>query len=81
MASASLGRIQTRCQVSILHPFRWHPWTTGTTAERLQLIPAGQERVLNKYGYPPEHGAVVRGLGGGGENRLIVSPRSNPLLP
>ena len=93
MAIASLGRIQTRCRDSILHPFRWHPWTTGTPAKRLQLIPAGQERILNKYGYPPDlqDDAVKTVLlqaellcadwAEGGENLLIVIPRSNPLLP
>jgi type I restriction enzyme R subunit len=32
----------------ILHPFRWAKWTTGTPAERLQLIPAGQQRILEQ---------------------------------
>ena len=30
----------------ILHGFSWDKWTTGTPAERLQLIPAGQEHIL-----------------------------------
>ena len=30
----------------MLHGFRWDPWTTGKPAERLALIPAGQEHIL-----------------------------------
>ncbi len=32
----------------ILHRFDWSKWTTGTPAERLSLIPAGQEHVLQQ---------------------------------
>jgi type I restriction enzyme R subunit len=32
----------------ILHGFDWDKWTTGTPTERLQLIPAGQERILEQ---------------------------------
>jgi len=32
----------------ILHPFRWDQWTTGTPTERLQLLPSGQERILEQ---------------------------------
>jgi type I restriction enzyme, R subunit len=32
----------------ILHPFRWDKWTTGTPTERLQLLPSGQERILEQ---------------------------------
>lgn len=28
------------------HGFDWSPWTTGTSAQRLSLLPAGQEHVL-----------------------------------
>jgi type I restriction enzyme R subunit len=31
-----------------LHGFDWGKWTTGTPAERLQLIPAGQEHILEQ---------------------------------
>jgi type I restriction enzyme R subunit len=33
---------------AIMHGFNWSEWTTGTAQERLNLIPAGQERVLNQ---------------------------------
>ncbi len=32
----------------ILHGFNWEKWTTGTPTERLQLIPAGQEHILEQ---------------------------------
>jgi type I site-specific restriction-modification system R (restriction) subunit len=32
----------------ILHPFRWDKWTTGTPTERLQLLPSGQEHILEQ---------------------------------
>ena len=32
----------------MLHGFKWHKWTTGKPAERLALIPAGQEHVLQQ---------------------------------
>jgi type I restriction enzyme R subunit len=32
----------------MLHGFRWDKWTTGTPTERLQLIPAGQEHILEQ---------------------------------
>ncbi len=33
---------------AIMHGFKWDKWTTGTSAERLGLIPAGQEHVLKQ---------------------------------
>ncbi|MGB9130762.1 MAG: type I restriction endonuclease subunit R [Thiobacillus sp.] len=33
---------------AIMHGFDWDKWTTGTSAERLGLIPAGQEHVLQQ---------------------------------
>jgi type I restriction enzyme R subunit len=33
---------------AILHGFDWSKWTTGTAAEKLALIPAGQEHVLEQ---------------------------------
>jgi len=33
---------------AIMHGFNWGKWTTGTSAERLGLIPAGQEHVLQQ---------------------------------
>jgi type I restriction enzyme R subunit len=32
----------------ILHGFNWDKWTSGTPTERLQLIPAGQEHILEQ---------------------------------
>ena len=32
----------------MLHGFKWDKWTIGTPAERLQLIPAGQEHILGQ---------------------------------
>ena len=32
----------------ILHGLSWKKWTTGTSAERLALIPAGQEHILEQ---------------------------------
>lgn len=32
----------------ILHGFNWTKWTTGKPAERLALIPAGQEKILEQ---------------------------------
>ncbi len=33
---------------AILHGFDWSKWTTGTPAQRLSLIPAGQEHILQQ---------------------------------
>jgi type I restriction enzyme R subunit len=32
----------------MLHGFKWDKWTTGKTTERLALIPAGQEHILEQ---------------------------------
>jgi type I restriction enzyme R subunit len=32
----------------IMHGFKWTKWTTGTPIERLHLIPAGQEHILEQ---------------------------------
>jgi type I restriction enzyme R subunit len=32
----------------MMHGFTWDKWTTGTPTERLQLIPAGQEHILQQ---------------------------------
>ncbi|MHB1233112.1 MAG: type I restriction endonuclease subunit R [Burkholderiales bacterium] len=32
----------------MLHGFNWEQWTTGTATERLALIPAGQEHILQQ---------------------------------
>jgi len=46
----------------ILHPFRWRKWTTGTSAERLALIPAGLERILEQENGKPRFVQVVSEL-------------------
>ncbi len=33
---------------SLMHGFSWVKWTTGTPTERLQLIPAGQQHILEQ---------------------------------
>jgi type I restriction enzyme R subunit len=33
---------------AMLHGFRWSKWTTGTPAQQLALIPAGQQRILEQ---------------------------------
>lgn len=42
--AAMREKYEVACQ--ILHGFNWSKWTTGKPAERLALIPAGQEHVL-----------------------------------
>lgn len=32
----------------MMHGFSWDKWTSGTPTERLQLIPAGQEHILEQ---------------------------------
>ena len=32
----------------LMHGFNWSKWTTGKPIERLQLIPAGQEHILQQ---------------------------------
>jgi type I restriction enzyme R subunit len=32
----------------MMHPMKWDKWTTGKAAERLKLIPAGQEYILGQ---------------------------------
>ena len=32
----------------MMHGFNWDKWVSGTPSERLQLIPAGQEHILNQ---------------------------------
>ena len=32
----------------MLHGFKWNKWTTGTPTERLQLLPAAQEHILEQ---------------------------------
>ena len=34
----------------LMHCFNWDKWTTGKPTERLALIPAGQEHILEHKG-------------------------------
>ena len=46
----AIATMQEKHEVAcaIMHGFNWDKWTTGTSAERLGLIPAGQEHVLQQ---------------------------------
>jgi type I restriction enzyme R subunit len=46
----------------MLHGFSWGKWTTGTPAERLALIPAGQEHILQQEDGKPRFVQVVTEL-------------------
>lgn len=46
----------------MLHGFSWDNWTAGTSAERLGLIPAGQEHILMQEGGKPRFVQVVTDL-------------------
>ncbi len=46
----------------MLHGFSWDKWTTGTSAERLGLIPAGQEHILMQEDGKPRFVQVVTDL-------------------
>ncbi len=46
----------------LLHGFKWERWTTGTAAERLGLIPAGQEHILEQENGKPRFVQVVMEL-------------------
>lgn len=46
----------------IMHGFNWDKWTTGTPAQRLGLIPAGQEHVLQQTDGKPRFIKVVADL-------------------
>ncbi len=48
--AAAIALMQEKHEVAcaIMHGFTWGAWTTGTAAERLGLIPAGQEHVLQQ---------------------------------
>ncbi len=47
---------------AMLHGFNWDAWTTGRPAERLALIPAGQERILEQEDGQARFGQVVGDL-------------------
>lgn len=46
----AVAAMQEKYEVAcgIMHLFNWDDWTTGTPAQRLALIPAGQEHVLQQ---------------------------------
>jgi type I restriction enzyme R subunit len=44
----ALMREKHEVAYAIMHGFNWDKWTTGTSTERLALIPAGQEHVLQQ---------------------------------
>ena len=46
----------------IMHGFNWDKWTSGTPTERLQLIPAGQEHILEQEDGKKRWGQVVTEL-------------------
>ncbi len=46
----------------MLHGFNWAQWTTGTPAERLALIPAGQQHILEQENGKPRFVQVVSDL-------------------
>ncbi len=46
----------------MMHGFNWDKWTTGTPSERLQLIPAGQEHILDQEDGKKRWVQVVTGL-------------------
>jgi type I restriction enzyme, R subunit len=49
----------------MMHGFDWSNWTTGTPAERLALIPAGQEHVLQQEDGKPRFVQIVTDLSRG----------------
>ncbi len=46
----------------VMHGFDWDKWTTGTPIERLSLIPAGQEHILQQEDGKKRWGQVVAEL-------------------
>jgi type I restriction enzyme R subunit len=49
-AAQAIAVMQEKHEVAcaIMHGFTWDKWTTGTSGERLALIPAGQEHILQQ---------------------------------
>jgi type I restriction enzyme R subunit len=58
--AAMLEKYQIAC--SIMHGFDWSRWTTGTSAEKLSLVPAAQEHVLQQENGKARFIAVVTDL-------------------
>jgi type I restriction enzyme R subunit len=58
--AAMLEKYEIAC--GIMHGFDWSKWTTGTSAEKLALVPAGQEHVLMQENGKGRFVAVVTDL-------------------
>ena len=60
----AIAMMQEKHEVAcaILHGFNWNKWMSGTPAERLALIPAGQEHVLQQEDGKPRFVQVVTDL-------------------
>ena len=48
-----LHELLNRASGGVVHGFHWVKWTTGKPIERLQLIPAGQEHILQQQDGKP----------------------------
>ena len=58
--AAMLEKYEVAC--GIMHGFDWSKWTTGTSVEKLALVPAGQEHVLKQENGKGRFIAVVTDL-------------------
>ncbi len=70
----------------MMHGFNWDKWTTGTSAERLGLIPAGQEHILEQEDGKKRFVQVVTELSRAfalcaASDDAIEIPRRHRLLP
>ena len=57
----------------MMHGFKWDKWTTGTPTELLQLIPAGQEHILEQEDGKNRWVQVVTELSPAAPSCLIAS--------
>ncbi len=58
----------------LMHGFNWDKWTTGKPTERLALIPAGQEHILEQEDGKKRWVQVVTEL----SRALMSAPRAHP---
>ena len=58
--AAMLEKYEVCC--AMMHGFDWAKWTTGTPAERLGLLPAAQEHILQQEDGKPRFASVVTDL-------------------
>ena len=58
----------------LIHGFDWDKWTTGKPTERLALIPAGQEHILEQEDGKKRWVQVVTEL----SRALMNAPRAHP---